>query len=132
MQTTHRVAATNDYVSDFSDSHGPFNLQETRRKPWVVTLKINNLDVDMEVDTRVSLSLISDHERTFYLLWPNELHPKLEVSSVKLFTYTREVIQILGLVAVGITNEGQSETLQLLAVAGKGPSLSLLETGWQN
>ena len=61
---THQIAnADHDTVSDTSESYELFELQETRSKPLVVTVKLDKAETEMEVDTGASLSLIS--QKTF-------------------------------------------------------------------
>ena len=120
-RTTHQVAADDDCVSDTSESYELFNLQETRSKPLVVAVKLNNSTINMEIDTGASLSIIS--EKTFYSLWPTQARPKLQASSVKLHTYTKEAIKVLGSIQVEVTYKTQVKALPLLVVAGEGPSL---------
>ena len=62
-RTTHQIAADDDWVSDTSEAYELFNLQKTRTKPLVVTVKLNNSTLDMELDTGASLSIIN--EKTF-------------------------------------------------------------------
>ena len=120
-RTTHQIAADDDCVSDTSEAYELFNLQETRTKPLVVTVKLNNSSLDMELDTGASLSIIS--EKTFNSLWSTQARPKLEASSVKLHTYTKEAIRVVGSISVEVTYKTQAKTLPLLVVAGEGPSL---------
>ena len=120
-RTTHQVAADDDCVSDTSESYEFFNLQETRSKPLVVTVKLNDSTTNMEVDTGASLSIIS--EKTFCFLWSTQARPKLQTSSVKLHTYTKEAIKVLGLVTVKVKYKTQVKDQPLLVVAGEGPSL---------
>ena len=120
-RTTHQVAADEDNVSDTAESYELFNLQETRSKPLVVTVKLNDSTTDMELDTGASLSIIS--EKTFCALWPLQARPKLQTSSVKLHTYTKEAIKVLGSITVKVAYKTQIKDLPLLVVAGEGPSL---------
>ena len=120
-RTTHQVAADEDNVRDTAESYELFNLQETRSKPLVVTVKLNDSTTDMELDTGASLSIIS--EKTFCALWPLQARPKLQTSSVKLHTYTKEAIKVLGSITVKVAYKTQVKDLPLLVVAGEGPSL---------
>ena len=48
-------------VSDSSDCNHLFTLQAgAQTKPLTVTVKVNNCDLEMEVDTGASLSIISE------------------------------------------------------------------------
>ena len=98
------------------------------------TLYVN---VSMEVDTRVALSVIS--KLTYRELWPKpELAPTLKPSTVKLTTYTGESITVKGTIDVHVTYREQESRLKLLIVAGSGPSLmgrdciSQFRLDWEN
>jgi len=52
----------------------------------------------MEIDTGAALSLIS--EKTFKNQWSSQNQPKLQSSKVKLQTYTKESIEVLGSITV--------------------------------
>ena len=97
------------------------NLQESRSKPLIVTLQLNHLVLDMELDTGASLSIVS--EKTYYSLWFTQARPKLEESSVKLHTYTKEAIKVIGSIMMEVTCKTQVKTLPLLVVAGEEPNL---------
>ena len=85
----------------------------------VSPLRLNNVDVSMEVDTGAALSVIS--EQTYRELWPNpELAPTLQPSTVKLKTYTGESIAVKGTIDVHVTYLQQKSRLNLLVVAGTG------------
>jgi len=80
----------------------------------------------MELDTGASLSIIS--EKTFCSLWSTQARPELQLSSVKLHTYTKQAIEMLGSITVKVTYKTQVKDLPLLVVAGERPSL--LERKW--
>ena len=120
-RATNQVAVDDDCVSDTSESYELFNLQETRSKPLVVTVKLNNSTAHMELDTGASLSIIS--EKKFCSLWSTQARPELQSSSVKLHTYTKQAIEVLGSITVKVTYKTQVKDLPLLVVAGEGPSL---------
>ena len=86
-----------------------------------MTVKLNNSTLDMELDTGASFSIIS--EKTFNSLWSTQARPKLEASSVKLHTYTKEAMRVIGSITVEATYKTQAKTLPLLVVAGEGPSV---------
>ena len=66
-------------------------------------------------------------EKTFCSLWPLQARSKLQTSSVKLHTYTKEAIRVLGSITVKVTYKTQAKDLPLLVVAGElsleGPNL---------
>ena len=96
--------------------------------------KLNGKELSMEVDTGVSLLLIS--ETTYQNLWELDTLPELQQTSVKLRTYTGE-ISVLGGINAKVQTQGQEAHLPLLVVKGDGPSLlgrnwlTSLRLNWQ-
>lgn len=86
--------------------------------PITVTLKINNENVKMEVDTGAAITIIS--EKTKHQLFPKTV---LQKSSVKLTTYTGEAMPVLGEMAADVLYDDQRYPLTLTVVAGRGPCL---------
>jgi len=89
--------------------------------PWRTSVVINGLEVQMEIDTGASVTLVS--EATFDTLKTSTTIPPLEPASIKLRTYTGEEIRTLGTIPVTVEKDGQKVTLPLLVVAGTGPNL---------
>ena len=74
----------------------------------------------MELDTGASLSII----KHFVPCGPFRQGQSCKHhSSVKLHTYTKEAIKVLGSITVKVTYKTQAKDLPLLVVAGEGPSL---------
>ena len=102
----------------------------------LVTVKVNQANLQMEVDTGASASIIS--EETYLRLWQKGQKPILQPSSVKLRTYTGEELKVQGAISITVEYEDQKETLSLLVVAGTGPSLLgrdwllKIRLDWQN
>ena len=93
-RTTHQVEAEED-ISDSSDCYQLSTLQaEAQTKPLTMTVKANNCDLKMEVDTGASLQVIS--EATYQSLLAAESKPPLKPTDIKLHTYTKESLQVLG------------------------------------
>ena len=118
-QTTHHV---HESASDEEPGYDTnvLNIPGQRPSPLVVKVRLNEVELCMEVDTSASASIIS--EQTYERLWPEE-RPRLTPSSRKLRTYTGEELEVLGTLQVEITYGEQQKTLPLLVVAGAGPSL---------
>ena len=72
----------------------------------------------MEVDTGASMSLMP--ETTYRRLWPGR---SLSATSVRLSTYSKEPIPVVGSTQVQVAYEGQSAQLPLIVVQGEGPIL---------
>ena len=117
---THHVDADPDDVAAYDEQL--FNIP-TRRSapPLTARLKVNQADLEMEVDTGASASLISFD--TYTALWHKGQRPKLTPSSRTLRTYTGEQLEIKGSLMVDVVCGSQNARLPLLVVAGKGPSL---------
>ena len=111
--------------SDGADSHGSsdgdFKLHrvaKTLSNPIMVALWLNGQKLDMEVDTGVSFSVIS--ETTRQRIFSNEpLHP----SDLVLKTYTDESMEVRGTLNMRGKYRDQKEKLVLVVVEGNGPSL---------
>ena len=98
-----------------------FNVSSSPSKPYFVTVQINGAELPMEVDTGASLTLIG--KSTFDKLWEAQAAPPLQSANNKLRTYTGENIEVLGVANVDVSFQEQNHNLQLLVVAGDGPSL---------
>ena len=80
-------------------------------------MRLDECLVSMEVDTGAALSLIS--EATYQRLWPRR---ELRTSQVRLQSYTKETIPVLGCCNVNVDYQGQTAVMPLLIVAGSGPT----------
>ena len=121
-QKTHSVVATETAENDTDASaYTLFNVAGSPSKPYVVTVQINGVQLPMEVDTGASLTLIS--KSTFDQLWDVQAAPPIQPTNSKLKTYTGENIEVLGIANVAVSFQEQNHNLQLLVVAGDGPSL---------
>ena len=86
--------------------------------PLKVCLQVDECEIPMEIDTGASMSIMS--EDTYRKIWPTR---KLEVSNVKLQTYSKEPLPVVGAQSVQVYYEGQSASLPLIVVKGDGPTL---------
>ena len=81
-------------------------------KPIMLEVVINNQPVSMELDTGSAVTLVSEH--TFKSKWPDT---PLQVSNVKLRTYSNESLQVLGQIEAKIQYNKQT------VLEGNGPTL---------
>ena len=72
----------------------------------------------MEVDTGASVSIMSEGQ--YKQLWPGR---SLRVSAIRLETYSKQSLVVLGSLEVQVAYESQVETLPLVVVKGEGPTL---------
>ena len=93
-----------------------FTIGGSGQNPIVVELTVNNLPVQMELDTGASLSLLN---KQTYDKIPNL---QLQPTDIQLKTYT-EVLQILGEAKVTVNYGEQTEQLVVYVVKGNGPNL---------
>ena len=117
-QDTHHIET--ERAGD--DTYNLFAIDDKSAPPPVmVTLEINQKKLSMEVDTGASVSLIN--HAMYTNLWAESHRPKLQPSTRKLRTYTGEELEVHGCLTVDVQYKKQQQTLPLLVVAGKGPSL---------
>ena len=103
------------------DTYTLFPVQDPSRKPVTLPVLLNDSPLEMEVDTGAAASVIS--EKTYWALWPKQRRPQLQDTSILLRTYTGEQLKVKGQVAVAVCYGGTTMSLNLLVVAGSGPSL---------
>ena len=98
-----------------------YPVKMTSVKPIWVSVVINGQSLDMELDTGASVSLIC--ESTYFKLWNSNSRPTLKPSKVHLKTYTGSMVEVVGVLNVQASYEGQNKVVQLHVVKGDGPSL---------
>ena len=86
-----------------------------------VELTVNGALLTMEVDTGASVSLIS--ENTYRTTWTAAKRPPLQPSDTRLYTYSGELIEVLGAITVTVCYKQQTKQLSLLVVPTDGPVL---------
>ena len=114
QHTTHNV-------TEDSEDYTMYNLSGVSVEPLKVTVRVDNADLDMEVDTGASVSIIS--EDTYSRLWPEGQQPSLQESTITLRTYGGEQLSIKGSLTVDVQYKDQKAHLQLVVATGQGPSL---------
>ncbi|XP_041651122.1 uncharacterized protein K02A2.6-like [Cheilinus undulatus] len=94
--------------------------------PYTVDLKLNGKDVNFEIDTGCSLTVVNEH--VFKKVWENTKSPLVKPAKIKLETYTGDPVEVLGTAQVWVRYKQQRRKLHLVVVKGYGPSL--LGRGW--
>lgn len=103
-----------------------FTLSASHTPSITISVKINDKQVLMELDTGAAVSLVSGaavslvSEDTHKQHWPEY---QLQESTAKLKTYSGEHLEVLGSIDVQVAYGEQRVTLPLLVVKGGGPSL---------
>ena len=95
-----------------------YHLENDEPHPYQVQLKFNGKDIIMEIDTGAATSIIS---KEMY----DDLFPVLELNdpSIKLSTYTGDLIPLAGKVRATVEYKKQVKTLSLVVIQGEGPTL---------
>lgn len=106
---------TNDLVKEYSLYSVSTNK---KRQPLMIPVKIEDINLSMELDTSTSVSIIS--ENTYKKWWSSK---PLDKSAVVLRTYTGEILDVKGSMEVEVKYRTQQVQLPLLVVKGEGPSL---------
>ena len=104
-----------------------FNVQVNNGKRFVEDVIVNGKQLQMEIDTGASVSVIS--ERTDAGLWMKEEAPPLNSTTAVLQTYDGNKLPLLGICHVSVELDQQREVLPLFVVKGNQRS-SLLGRAW--
>ena len=105
-----------------------FTIEGSSSNPIVVLVDINQVPVEMEVDTGVSLPLIN--KATYDRICSRSHTQALQTTNVHLKTYTGEALCILRTAKMLITYGEITQKLQVYVVAGEVQIL-WEETGWE-
>ena len=98
-----------------------FNFGSQHPSPYKVQLSVAGQPLEMEVDTRASLSVIG--EELYNYLFSAGQAPQLVESGIVLRTYTGEEVKSKGSCSVNVCYDGVEYSLTLLVVGGKEPAL---------
>ena len=102
-----------------------------RIPPLKVQVLLDDCEVLMEIDTGASRSIMS--EGVFRSFWPKR---KLQASSIKLQTYSKEPLSVVGSLDVNVEHNDQAAQLTPLVIKGDGPTLlgrdwlSIIRVDW--
>ena len=103
------------------ETYKMFTLRDKSSEPIIVKCLLNSVPTDMEYDTGACLSTIS--QDTYAKVSKSSCIGNLEKTEVKLKTYMRESIPVLGKIRMHVKQEDQEEVLPVLVVKGTGPNL---------
>ena len=122
---TTNLVENQDTELDTSSKNTEYTLfpikSQTANSPWWTALTINGTQVEMEIDTGASPSLIS--KITYDKLQSSATLLLLKAEQIKLRTYTGEEISVLGSMSLTAESETCTCTLPLVVVEGDSPSL---------
>ena len=115
-EQTNRVDNNSEDESD--EAYTMYRVSSGSSKPLMVRLTINGQQLEMELDTGASVSLMS--EEVFQQIGGGVV---LRESKAKLLTYTGEPIDVAGCADVQVEHNNQVADLPLIVTKGTGPSL---------
>ena len=113
----------NSEISQTEDtSYDLFMTQEVDKTcdPIVITLELNGVPLDMELDTGASLTLLN---KSTYKAITHDASTGLQPSDAQLRTYTGQLVEILGTTTVHAKYGEQLLQLPVYVVDGGGPNL---------
>ena len=117
-EVQHLQTEEAEETGESSEEYSLFHVRSEPETQLKVGIVIDKQPVEMVVDTGASLSIIS--ENTFRKNWPEQV---LREASIKIRTYTGELLKVKGCVDVDISYGDQKAHVQLFVVAGDGPNL---------
>ena len=107
------------YPMSSGSTYNMFSITKGRGSPpWKVTVCVNGVNLGIEVDSGATFSVIGENQLS---MWGSPL--VLQLSPVKLQTFTGEVIIPKGEAEVKVEYGGQTCRLPLLVTPGKQPAL---------
>ena len=89
----HHLDSKVEEENEAPEYNAMYNVTAKKAKPITVMVKMNGKEVQMEVDTGASMSIISDS--TYHTLQMTPTNPVLQGTDVKLTTYTGENVPVL-------------------------------------
>ena len=107
-----------DLASDPDHIQTVHQVGSSNPRPYKVTLDLDGLPLETEIDTGAAVSIIS--EATKKRVFPKA---RLRKSSVALQTYSSEPLTVLGQMKVKVSYQGYKGTHSLLVVQGNGSNL---------
>lgn len=109
--------------SEPEETYNLFNVSNpsTKIPPYQEKFNVNGQNIDMEIDTGASLSVIN--RETYESLRQGNENLVLKESKVVLHTYTGKRVSPLGILEVTVKYGNQTHPLPLLVLAGTGPNL---------
>ena len=116
QQHKQHTLQLDDQLSDYESEYPEYpeypmhTLSASNSYPIPATVELNKTKLQMEIDTGASRSIVG--EDTFNQLWSEKFRPEITHTQI-----------MLGVATVTVSHYNQSEQLELLVAAGKGPSL---------
>ena len=122
QNTRKNMFVTEELTHDETDrTYEIFTLEDQSNEPTRMQVLLNNVPVDMVLDTGASLSIIS--QATFNRLKQHDATVSLHPSATRLLTYTGEPIPVVRATNMTVHYGEIVATLSAQVVVGEGPDL---------
>ena len=122
QNTRKNMFVTEELTQDETDrTYEMFTLEDQSNEPTRMQVLLNDVPVDMVLDTGASLSIIS--QATFNRLKQHDATLTLHPSATRLLTYTGEPIPVVGATNMIVQLGEIVATLSAQVVVGEGPDL---------
>ena len=122
QNTRKNMFVTEEVTQDETDrTYEMFTLEDQSNEPTRMQVLLNDVPVDMVLDTGASLSIIS--QATFNRLKHHDATLTLHPSTTRLLTYTGEPIPVVGATNMTVHYGEIVATLSAQVVVGEGPDL---------
>lgn len=117
-QKTSWIASNTDDEASDANNFTVLTIGEKSSRPISVYIVVNSQQLHIKVDIGAAVTIIS--EETQRIKFPNV---PLCKSNIILRTYTGEQMHVLGELQVKVQYKSQEKVLDMIVVAGSGPSL---------
>ena len=119
-QKPSSVHAIDDVTVSIDDAVDLYHTTPSQgdRKPVVIPLYIEGSKIPMELDTGSAVSIVSESVYQKYLR-----HVPLRETTLKLRTYTGEIVKLSGIITVTVEYNEQRKELSLYVMKTQGPCL---------
>ena len=118
-EAKHEQAHSVNKEDDNEEAYTMYHISSKSTKPVMVNVMVSGQQMEMELDTGASVTLMS--EESFKRIRRSGV--TLHESKVKLYSYTGNQIKVVGCADVRVEHNGQVADLPLIVTKGTGPSL---------
>eukprot|EP00057_Strongylocentrotus_purpuratus_P011260 XP_011665734.1 PREDICTED: uncharacterized protein K02A2.6-like [Strongylocentrotus purpuratus] len=118
---TYQIAEEEE--EEESETYGLFqhSVNKAKPPPYMTKLSVKGKEVNFQVDTGSAVTIIN--EETWLSHWSEKDRPILNDSTIRLRTYTKHLVDIVGEYEVTVCYENQTVRVLLIVARGGGPNL---------
>lgn len=118
-QRANQLRGEGESDTEYTDFHTIYSMSEelTKVEPITRTIKVNGIKVSFEVDTGCGITILSKQQ--YSQMRKKTDTAELKPCSLKLKTYTREKLGVLGMAQVKVQHENKEKNLPVVVVGGE-------------